>query len=48
MNLIFKRWQHKILFYLTTLNLMAFMTKDAPKLKDDESDIQVINVVDAW
>ena len=37
-----------MLFYLTTLNLTRFLTKDAPKLKEDEYDIQVINVVDAW
>ena len=37
-----------MLFYLTTLNLTRFLTKDAPKLKEDENDIQVISVVDAW
>ena len=37
-----------MLFYLTTLNLARFLTEDAPKLKEDEHDIQVINVVDAW
>ena len=37
-----------MLFYPTTLNLARFLTKDAPKLKDDERNIQVINVVDAW
>ena len=47
-GLNFKRWQHKMLFYLTTLNLTRFLTKDAPKLKEDGHDIQVINVVDAW
>ena len=47
-GLNFKWWQQNILFYLTTLNLTRFMTKDAPKLKEDELDIQVINVVDAW
>ena len=43
----FKKWQHKMLFYLTTLNLARFLTEDALKLKEDEHDIQVINVVDA-
>ena len=38
-GLNFKRWQHKMLFYLTTLNLARFLTKDAPKLKEDEHDI---------
>ena len=26
----FKRWQHKILFYLPTLNLTRFLRDDAP------------------
>ena len=47
-GLNFKRWQHKMLFYLTALNLARFLTKEAPKLNEDERDIQVINVVDAW
>ena len=37
-----------MLFYLTTLNLARFLTEEAPKLKEDEHDIQVINTVDAW
>ena len=47
-GLNFKRWQHKMLFYPTTLNLARFLTEDAPKLKEDKHDIQVISVVDAW
>ena len=47
-GLNFKRWQHKMLFYLNTLNLARFLTNDAPKLKEDEHDIQVISVADAW
>ena len=50
-GLNFKMWQQKMLFYLITLNLAnlaRFLTEDAPKLKEDERDIQVINVVDAW
>ena len=35
-----------MLFYLTTLNLARFLTEEAPKLKEDERDIQVISVVD--
>ena len=37
-----------MLFYLTTLNLLRFLIEDAPKLKEDEHDIQVISAVDAW
>ena len=47
-GLNFKRWQQKMLFYLTTLNLARFLTEEAPKLKEDERDIQVISAVDAW
>ena len=35
-GLHFKRWQQKMLFYLTTLNLARFLIKDVPKLKEDE------------
>ena len=37
-----------MLFYMTTFNLTRFLTKEAPKLKENERDIQVISVVDAW
>ena len=47
-GLNFKRWQHKMLFCLTTFNLVIFLIEDAPKLKEDEHDIQVISVVDSW
>ena len=47
-GLNFNNWQQKMLLYLTTLNLARFLTEDAPKLKEDEHDIQVISVVDVW
>ena len=47
-GLNFKRLQYKMLFYMTILNLARFLTQDAPTLKDDEHDIQVISDVDAW
>ena len=47
-GLNFKRWQQKMLFYLTTLNLARFLTEDAPKLPEGETDVQVVNAVDAW
>ena len=37
-----------MLFYLTTLNLARFLKEEALKLNEDEHDIQVISVVDAW
>ncbi|KAL7265363.1 hypothetical protein ACSBR1_003184 [Camellia fascicularis] len=43
----FKIWQQKMLFYLTTLNLAHFLREDAPTLKDDETDRQVVAAVDA-
>ena len=30
----FKRWQQKMMFYLTTLNLVRFLTEERPKLKE--------------
>ncbi|KAJ0040706.1 hypothetical protein Pint_28000 [Pistacia integerrima] len=44
----FKRWQQKMFFYLTTLNLARFLTEDAPTLQEDEHDFQVISAIDAW
>ena len=32
-----------MLFYL-----MRFLTEEAPKLSEGETDMQVVNVVDAW
>ncbi|KAK3018427.1 hypothetical protein RJ639_003448 [Escallonia herrerae] len=43
----FKRWQQKILFYLTTLNLARFLQEDAPDLGENP-DRQSVAVVDAW
>ena len=37
-----------MLFYLTTLNLARFLHEEAPALKEDESDRQVVVAVDAW
>ena len=46
-GLNFKRWQQKMLFYLTTLNLERFLTEEPPKLSEKETDMQVVNAVDA-
>ena len=45
-RLNFKRWQQKM-FYLTTLNLVRFLSEKTPKLNEGETDMQIINVVDA-
>ena len=47
-GLNFKRWQQKMLFYLTTLNLARFLTEEPPKLSEGKTDMQVVNAVDAW
>ncbi|PKI41844.1 hypothetical protein CRG98_037768 [Punica granatum] len=47
-GLNFKRWQQKMLFYLTTLNLTRFLTENAPTLSVGESDVQALSAVDAW
>ncbi|XP_060965656.1 uncharacterized protein LOC133034567 [Cannabis sativa] len=44
----FKRWQQKMLFYLTTMNLAKLVTDDEQVLKEDEKDTNVINAVKAW
>ena len=44
----FLRWQQKMLFYLTTLNLAKFVREDAPIYSENEADRQVVVAVDAW
>ena len=44
----FKRWQQKMLFYLTTLNLARFPNEDGPKLDVGETDKEKLAAVDAW
>ena len=44
----FKKWQQKMLFYLTTLNLARFLHEETPALKEGESDRQVVAAVNAW
>ena len=43
----FKRWKQNMLFYLTSLNLARFLQEDAPALKENETDRQVVDVVEA-
>jgi len=40
----FKRWQQKMLFYLTTLHLAKFLQEDLPEL---ETDLDSVLAVDA-
>ena len=41
----FKRWQQKMLFYLTTLHLAKFLQEDPPKPGADRDSVLI---VDAW
>ncbi|KAD2393513.1 hypothetical protein E3N88_40490 [Mikania micrantha] len=45
-GLDFKRWQQKMLFYLTTLNLARFLTESPPAITD--GDVQSISALEAW
>ncbi|KAK9080133.1 hypothetical protein SSX86_001808 [Deinandra increscens subsp. villosa] len=47
-GLNFKRWQQKMLFYLTTLNLARFLTETAPQVSEGEMDAQSVSAVQAW
>ncbi|KAL7194162.1 hypothetical protein ACSBR1_034553 [Camellia fascicularis] len=42
-----KRWQQKMMFYLTTLNLARFTHEKAPALNEGQTDQQVVAAVDA-
>ena len=44
----FKRWQQKLFFYRTTLNLACFLQEDAPAFKENETDKQAVAIVEAW
>ncbi|GMP85152.1 hypothetical protein CsSME_00038425 [Camellia sinensis var. sinensis] len=44
----FKRWQQKMIFYLTTLNLARFAHEKVLALNEGETDRQVVAAVDAW
>ncbi|GKD65617.1 hypothetical protein Tco_1307725, partial [Tanacetum coccineum] len=48
----FKRWQHKMFFYLTTLNLAQFLKETAPQVElpreGQPSNAQVVQAVEAW
>ena len=44
----FKKWQQKMLFYLTTLSLARFLKEDAPVVSECETNSEVITTIDAW
>ena len=43
----FKHWQQKMLFYLTTLNLAAYLREDIPSLEEGETDCLTVATVEA-
>lgn len=44
----FKRWQQKMLFYLTTLSLSRFLKEDPPTVAENETDANKRAALDAW
>ena len=44
----FKRWQQKMLFYLTTLGLAKFLTEDAPEVGELEPDAIKVEAANSW
>ena len=44
----FKRWQQKMLFYLTTLNLAMFLTEDALTVDELEPDASKVEALNIW
>ncbi|CAL8091268.1 unnamed protein product [Prunus armeniaca] len=44
----FKRWQQKMLFYLTTLNLAHILRQDAPVSNKDPATKETVAAIDAW
>ncbi|XP_028074665.1 uncharacterized protein LOC114277046 [Camellia sinensis] len=44
----FKRWQQKMLFYLTTVSLASFLSEDPPVVEENEQDKQKLMALDTW
>ncbi|KAL8515764.1 hypothetical protein ACS0TY_014451 [Phlomoides rotata] len=44
----FKRWQQKMLFYLTTLHLASYLRVDAPVVDEDHPDTARRIAYDQW
>nr|XP_009782249.1 PREDICTED: uncharacterized protein LOC104231026 [Nicotiana sylvestris] len=44
----FKRWQMKMLFYLTTLSLQRFIKEDPPIMAENTPDDERLVVTEAW
>ncbi|XP_028121263.1 uncharacterized protein LOC114318546 [Camellia sinensis] len=48
MGVNFKRWQQKMLFYLTILSLLRFLSEDPPTVEENEQDKKKFMALDAW
>ncbi|XP_073019279.1 uncharacterized protein [Primulina eburnea] len=44
----FKRWQQKMLCYLTTFSLSRFLKEDPPTVAENETNISMKAALDAW
>lgn len=44
----FKRWQQKMLFYLTIQNLTKFLSEDASAIQEEENNSALLIALDAW
>ena len=44
----FKRWQQKMLFYLTTMNLANITREDVPKATTDPPNGEMLLTIEAW
>ena len=44
----FKRWQQKMLFYLTTMNLENITREDVPKATTDPPTREMLLTIEAW
>ena len=44
----FKRWQQKMLFYLTTMNLENIIREDVPKATTDPPTKEMLLTIEAW
>ena len=44
----FKRWQQKMLFYLTTMNLENIIREDVPKATTDPPTTEMLLTIEGW
>ncbi|KAM1315025.1 hypothetical protein ACFX2F_018831 [Malus domestica] len=47
-GLDFKRWQQKMLFFLTTMNLAHVVKEEAPKSNENPMTRETVMAIEAW